>query len=166
MSNLDYGPVFVFRGRHKGRVLYYDDDLTERTAICYAGHPLDFVGTFDIPLRLLREPTVNDLVERNSAIRQLLSFAAIDRNKKEALTTRQLHSLWSERSMIVEELNERRMFGELEPLNSDQAVFLCHSSADKGLVRMVNDDLKHLGLNPWLDENVVKVGDSIVDEIS
>lgn len=166
MSDLDYGPVFVFRGRHKGRVLYYDDDFTERTAICYAGHPMDFVGTYDIPRRFLREPTVNDLVERSNRIHQLLSFAAIDRKEKETLKTWQIHSLWSERSMIENVLFERRMFGELEPLSNNQAVFLCHCSNDKGLVRMVNDDLKHLGLDPWLDENVIKVGDSIVDEIS
>lgn len=77
MNDLDYGPVFVFRGRHKGRVLYHDDDLTDKTTICYAGHPLDFVGTFDIPLRFLREPTVNDLVERSNRIRQLLSFVIL-----------------------------------------------------------------------------------------
>jgi hypothetical protein len=44
-NELEYGAVFVFQGRHKGRVLYYDDDGAPRTAICYVGHPIDFVGT-------------------------------------------------------------------------------------------------------------------------
>jgi hypothetical protein len=31
---------------------------------------------------------------------------------------------------------------------------------------MVNDDLKNLGMNCWLDENKIKVGDSIVSTVS
>ena len=31
---------------------------------------------------------------------------------------------------------------------------------------MVHDDLKHLGVNCWLDENKIKVGQSIVAQIS
>src|ERR1700733_1056742 len=56
MAELEYGPVYVLRGRHKGRILYYDDDYTSKTAICYVGHPLSFCGTFDVALRFLREP--------------------------------------------------------------------------------------------------------------
>jgi hypothetical protein len=63
MDDLDYGPVFVFRGRLKGRVVYYDDNETPKTAICYVGHPLDFVGTYDIPMRFLREPTIDDCLK-------------------------------------------------------------------------------------------------------
>jgi len=57
------------------------------------------------------------------------------------------------------------MFGVFGQLNG-QTVFLCHSSVDKGWVRMVHDDLKHLGVNCWLDENKIKVGDSIVSKVS
>jgi hypothetical protein len=166
MNDLEYGPVCVFRGRYKGRIFYYDDDFTAKTAICHAGHPLDFVGTYYIPFRFLREPTINDLIERRGEIEQTLTTAAIKRKENELLETWQIHSLWSEKSMIENVLFERRMYGELEPLTDDRAVFLCHSSSDKGTVRMVNDDLKKLGLNPWLDENVIKVGDSIVGKIS
>ena len=62
-------------------------------------------------------------------------------------------------------LTERRMFGVMGQLEG-QSVFLCHSSADKGWVRMVHDDLMHLGVNCWLDENKIKVGDSLVAKIS
>ena len=34
------------------------------------------------------------------------------------------------------------------------------------MVRMVHDDLMHLGVNCWLDENNIKVGDSIISKIS
>ena len=68
MDELDYGPVFVCRGRHKGRVLYYDDNETPKTGICYVGHPLDFVGTLDVPMRFLREPTVDELLKRREEL--------------------------------------------------------------------------------------------------
>jgi len=63
MPDLEYGPVFVTGGRHKGRVLYYDDDCTDKTAICYIGHPLSFAGNVDVPVGLLREPTIDDLLK-------------------------------------------------------------------------------------------------------
>jgi hypothetical protein len=41
-------------------------------------------------------------------------------------------------------------------------LYLAHSSRDKGIVRRVHDDLKHLGHNPWLDEYEISVGQSII----
>lgn len=74
--------------------------------------------------------------------------------------------MWAEKSLIDETLYERRMFGELVHLDGDLEAFLCHSSSDKGTVRMVHDDLTALGVKCWLDENKIKVGDSIVGKIS
>jgi hypothetical protein len=164
MSELKYGSVYVHGGRFKGRMVYYDDDETSKTAICYLGHPLDFVRAYDIPVRFLREPTVDDLLKRREAIwRQLTKFAIDDDWIIEPL---ELHELWSEKSMIDAQLYERRTFGEFGRLESGKEVFLCHSSSDKGFVRMVHDDLKHLGVNLWLDENEIKVGESIVSRVS
>jgi hypothetical protein len=68
MTDFDYGPVFIFGGRHKGRVLYYDDDETHKTAICYVGHPLNFIGNYPVQKRFMREPTVGDLMKRREVI--------------------------------------------------------------------------------------------------
>lgn len=163
MSELEYGPVYVFRGRLKGRVLYYDDDHTRKTAICYVGHPLDFCGTYDVPVRFLREPTIDDLLKCREEVSRELIDLAID--TAWSIDPADLHALWAERLLIENTLTERRMFGELGKLEG-KSVFLCHSSVDKGKVRMVNDDLMNLGVNCWLDENKIKVGDSIVSTIS
>ena len=80
MNDLDYGPVFVFRGQHKGRILYYDDNEMPKTAICYVGHPLDFVGTYNIPTRFLREPTIDELLKRRQEIGNELTNYAIDKD--------------------------------------------------------------------------------------
>jgi hypothetical protein len=165
MDELDYGPVFVFRGRHKGRILYYDDDATEKTGICYVGHPLDFVGTFDIPRRFLREPTVDELLKRREELGRELTEYAINK-EWDYVSSSEVHAIWAERMLVSETLYDRRMFGEFGKLSADSEVFLCHSSADKGHVRMVHDDLKNLGDSCWLDENKIKVGDSIVSKIN
>ncbi|SNS95982.1 TIR domain-containing protein [Tardiphaga sp. OK246] len=164
MHELEYGPVFVFGGKHKGRVLYYDDDATEKTAICYIGHPLSFLGTYDIQLKLLREPTLGDLLNRKEEIDKVLTDIAL--YGRWDVDARSLHSLWAEKSMIEDSLFERRMFGEFGQLDGSKEVFLCHASADKGWVRMVHDDLMHVGVKCWLDENKIRVGDSIVSKIS
>lgn len=164
MAELEYGPVYVLGGSHKGRILYYDDDYTKKTAICYVGHPLSFCGTFDIPLRFLREPTIDDLMKRRDELWRLLTDIAID-NQWNVVDADDVYALWAERSLVDETLMERRMFGVFGRLDG-KSVFLCHSSVDKGVVRMVHDDLMHLGVNCWLDENKIKVGDSIVSRIS
>jgi TIR domain len=76
-----------------------------------------------------------------------------------------VHALWAEKMLVSDTLFGRRMFGELGKLSVGNEVFLCHSSADKGRVRMVHDDLMNLGASCWLDENKIKVGESIVAKI-
>jgi hypothetical protein len=164
MEDLDYGPVFVFQGRLKGRVLYYDDNTTSKTAICYVGHLLDFVGTFDVPMRFLRKPTIDELLKRREEISNKLSTYAMD--KEWDIPASDIHALWAEKMLITDALFERRMFGEFGKLGAVNEVFLCHSSTDKGYVRMVHDDLRNLGVSCWLDENKIKVGDSIVSKIN
>jgi len=44
-------------------------------------------------------------------------------------------------------------------------VFLCHSSSDKDIVRKLSSDLERNGIQTWLDENEIKVGDSLIDKI-
>jgi hypothetical protein len=164
-DDVDYGPVFVTAGKHKGRILYFDDTDAPRTGICYVGHPLDFVGSYDVQLRYLREPTIDDLLTRREAIWKTLTSIAIDSRWPE-VEPEQIYYLFAERALIDSELYGRRLLGELSTVRSDAIIFLCHSSSDKGMVRMVNDDLKRLGANVWLDENQIHVGDSVVDKVS
>ena len=164
MDDLDYGPVFVSRGRHKGRILYYDDNETQKTAICYVGHPIDFVGTYNVPMRFLREPTIDELMKRREELWRELTDYALENEWH--VSPSEIHELWAEKSLIIDTLYERRMFGEFGKLNADSEIFLCHSSSDKGWVRMIHDELKNLGVSCWLDENKIKVGDSIVSKIN
>lgn len=46
------------------------------------------------------------------------------------------------------------------------SIFLSHNSADKEFVRKLSTDLKKAGIEFWLDEVEMKVGDSLIDRIS
>lgn len=163
MTDLGYGAVYVSGGRFKGHIMYYDDDEGSRTAICYAGHPIDHVGCFGVQPRFLREPSIDDLLQRRDKIwRKLFKYASDD---EWPLDPMEIHQLWSEKALIDDILYERRMLAEMKQIATEKTVFLCHSSSDKGFVRMVNDDLVRLGAQTWIDENNVVVGDSIVGKI-
>lgn len=44
-------------------------------------------------------------------------------------------------------------------------VFICHASKDKAFVRRLASDLSALGLDVWVDETAIRVGDSLLDRI-
>lgn len=44
-------------------------------------------------------------------------------------------------------------------------IFLAHNSVDKPQVRTIAKELKHRGLNPWLDEEQIRPGSPFQDEI-
>lgn len=163
-KQLGYGPVFVTGGAFKGHVMYYDDDQTDRTAICYAGHPVNFTSCYDVRVRFLRVPSIEDLLSRRDAIwREMVDIAL---HRQWNIDPRDIHDLWAEKDIIDDALFERRLIGEMAQIPSEKSIFLCHSSSDKGIVRMVNDDLRRMGATTWLDENNIKVGESIVGKIS
>jgi len=110
------------------------------------------------------EPTIDDLLKRREDLWSQLSKIA--RKNDWDIDPSYLHELWAEKSLVENTLHDRRMFGEFGELRGKKTIFLCHSSSDKGMVRMVHDDLKHVGVECWMDENKIKVGDSIVSKIS
>jgi hypothetical protein len=46
-----------------------------------------------------------------------------------------------------------------------QSIFLCHSSADKPMVRRIGQALTEKGSRVWLDEAEILVGDSILEKV-
>ncbi|PEU28639.1 hypothetical protein CN532_11480 [Bacillus wiedmannii] len=46
------------------------------------------------------------------------------------------------------------------------SVFLSHSSKDKFFVRKLAERLIHSGVEVWIDEAEIKIGDSLIEKIS
>lgn len=46
-----------------------------------------------------------------------------------------------------------------------KTVFICHSSTDKTFARRLVQDLQQHGIQPWIDEGEIRVGDSLLEKI-
>lgn len=70
---------------------------------------------------------------------------------------------------LVEDALDRAVEAKEARHKTDQrtkVAFLSHSSRDKSFIRQLATDLKANGVQVWLDEQNIKVGDSIPDKIS
>ncbi len=74
-----------------------------------------------------------------------------------------------EPALLVEDLVNRAVQAKEERRQSNQqaiVAFLSHSSKDKPFVRQLAADLTREGISVWLDEQMIRVGDSITDKVS
>jgi hypothetical protein len=157
----DYGPVLVTDGVHAGRIGYFDDH-DEDGAIVYFGDFLMTQEYYLIPFGSLREPTMRDMFDRWSMLKEILTPL-----RKDRLPTYKIRcQVLTELIYVQAELTDR-MIEARQSVSGDNSkkIFLCHSSSDKGIARSLHDDLKRLGHRPWLDENEILVGQSIPDLI-
>jgi len=64
--------------------------------------------------------------------------------------------IWQEFSVLIEELEEPEY---------EKKIFLSHSSKDKFFARKLADGLKSHGVDVWIDEAEIKIGDSLTEKI-
>lgn len=164
---LEYGPVFILKGYHKGRIGYYDDDDCDDDgndeAIVYFGQMFLCSGGYGIPLRYLRQANTNDLMKRKEII-----WRQIGMGSDPKISIEEKYDLLLEKHYIDGVLDSNIIelwFGKNEALKGAR-VFLSHSSKDKGIVNQIATDLTKLGIAPWLDEWKIRAGDSIPNKIS
>src|SRR5580704_173939 len=163
IPEIDYGLVLITKGRHAGRIGDYDDDDDSPfRGIVYFGGMFTAENYSLVDKRYFKEPTVNDLFQRYSDISNEIFDTFHSESMLSLRTYKHLCSIMAERHQIYTELEWRNLNGRYGPATDGRRIYLAHSNKDKGIVRMVHDDLKHLGHNPWLDENVISVGESII----
>jgi hypothetical protein len=161
-----YGLVLITKGQHAGRIGDYDDDADDPfRGVIYFGGILRARGHYFIDKRYFAEPTISDLYNRYNDIFQ----ESYEMQSSEELLTleqhRYLYSLLLEAHQIYAELEMRNLTGRYGKTRKGKTIYLAHSSKDKGRVRMLHDDLKLLGHNPWLDEVQISVGESIIRKL-
>ena len=162
LRDLQYGPVLILKGSHKGRI-GYDDDDESGTAIVYPGQVFLSPGWYEIPLRYLRQANTNDMIKRREIIGRQIGLGS-----KEVISLEEKYYLLLERHFIDGILNGNIIelwFGKDEALKGTR-VFLSHSSRDKGMVNQIATDLAKRDIAPWLDEWKIRAGDSIPQKIS
>jgi TIR domain len=159
--DVSLGPVLISRGKHRGRIGYYDDD-DHNGAIIYFGDFLLVDGYHIIPYRSIRYATLDTLLKRHEEIQMQLTWA----NHGSNLDMDERYSLLAELHYIDGVVSERMFFARYgEPIEQGRKLFISHSSKDKWFVRRVADDLKKLGHDVWIDEHRIKVGQLIPQAI-
>ena len=153
--------MFICRGPFKGRIGCYDDD-DDRKAIVYFGSLFCNRGYYLIPTSYLRPANTRDFVNRREEIRREVYLA-----KDEELSPEEQCSLLLELNYIDGELYGnyfRLRYGESKVLTGKK-VFISHSSKDKHFVNTLATDLHNCGIEPWVDEWKIRVGESIPTKI-
>src|SRR5262249_2472722 len=118
-----------------------------------------------IDRRYFREPTIHDLFTRYTEISSEIFDVMKSPDEPDPFEYEHLCSLMAEQHQIYTEIEWRNLLGRYGTAAKGRRIYLAHSSSDKGIVRMVHDDLKNLGHSPWLDEYKISVGESIIKKL-
>lgn len=163
-NDFEYGPVFVLRGKEKGRVGEFDNDTFERGRL-YAVVQFAPFGMAQhhslIPVTYLRAPNTQDLLSRYDELwRQLTPYLGNPLQDDERI------SALEEMSYVSALLNNRMFEAQFMRTHDGAKIFLSHASLDKGFVKGLAVDLAALGHKPWLDEWEILGGESIPTRVA
>ena len=155
---------------------------TEDTYLLTISYP--YKGTLDQKKAIIREAIFQLPLMRNlrqflnleekmdDALRKAATIAGITNFESKSFSplikwATQLNAL--DPKLLAEDLiNEAVKSKELrhKKHSKEITVFISHSSKDKSFVRQLAGDLATNGVTLWLDEQTIRVGDSIVDKIN
>ncbi|NOV30801.1 toll/interleukin-1 receptor domain-containing protein [Methylomonas sp. ZR1] len=161
---LPFGPIIVTRGKFRGRIGLYDDDAdTGRSSIGVVKFSSFGISPYYhcIPLSYLAEPNTQQLFRRREQLFWLLS--PLKGNSVEGdIRVDALEEL----HLVDSILGDRLFAARLTQSERGAKLFLSHSSKDKGFVRGLAVDLKHIGHQVWLDEWEILIGESIPKRVA
>ena len=163
-KHLQYGPVLIKRGNHKGRIGYYDDDSYDDKIIIYPRVPIYCNRYYTV-----RRSDATSIIPTESIARRWddIEHAIYYECYKNELTAEEIIDLLHERIFCSDLLNER-YFRSMESIEGqkNQCVFISHASKDLVFARCIATDLLNAGFAVFLDDWSIDVGDRIFDKIS
>jgi hypothetical protein len=182
VDSLDYGPVKVVEGPHKGRIGYMDDRSTifpdedgfpdggnpegEPIGVVYFGDFFIAKRYYEIPMNHLRDVTTDDLMRRREELHNHCGWVADVQNRNEEWDPEEELDYLAELHYIDTVLIDRMMQARYNNKSKGSKVFISYSSRDKGFATWVGTDLRAAGHTPWFDEWDIRVGESIPERIS
>ncbi|MDE7406043.1 MAG: toll/interleukin-1 receptor domain-containing protein [Clostridiales bacterium] len=167
VEELDWGPIKVIKGKHKGRIGLYDDDEGAYGYV-YWGDMVSTLDAYDrIPKRYLsNQITTYDLVSRREVLHNTIARmrASVDEYYDE--NYRAITELYGEFMFVTELLTKVYEETFYYQSTGEKKIFISHSSKDKDISLWIASDLKLSNYNVWLDRWELFAGRSISKEIS
>ena len=163
-EDLKYGPVWITKGAHKGKIMYYDDDMTANRLIVYPCMPLYYNGYYIVNRSSATSviPTER-LAERINEINQKLCTGCFE----ESLPPEEEILLLHEKNLCSDLLAERHLRAMQKFQDQEKVeVFISHSSVDLAFSRAIATDLMNEGFSVFLDDWSIDVGERIFEKIS
>lgn len=168
-DELEYGPIKITGGPHKGRIGIFDDDEGENGYV-YFGNMLQSLDSWDIiPLRYLdNHITTYDLVTRIEDLSNTISLSRAKRGRGDnsSLSADELVDLYGEYILVSQLLTNVYVETFYLQCEGVKRVFISHSSADSQLALLVASDLKRAKFSVWFDKWDLKLGHSIPQAIT
>jgi len=163
MNEIYYGPVYINKGLHKGRVGMCDnndvDDTDKEVGIIYFGDPMLVTEYHFIPFEDISHITSHILIKRNQEL-----FNKLTSYKKNPLKGRN-RIKYLEEILLIDNLLADRMFKAKFHKGKKSNIFMSYSSKDKQFVRWISVDLNNAGHKVWFDEWNILIGESIPSKI-
>lgn len=160
---IDYGPVLITKGPHKGQIGYYDDD-EDNQLIIYPNVPSYCTVFYKVRSTAVTStiPTKR-LADRWAEIDQELYTNACTAN----LSTEEETALLHERILCSDLLTERH-FLSMQKMQDQRntEIFISHSSKDLIFSRALATDLMNAGFSVFLDDWSIDVGERIFEKIN
>lgn len=161
---MNYGPVLIRKGPHKGKIGYYDDADIDGKLIVYPNVPIycnnyykvsQSAATPVIPTKCLAErlSEIDHELYKNCSLKELPVEEEI--------------MLLHERALCSDVLTERhfRSMQKFQDQNKTK-VFISHSSVDLAFSRAIATDLMDAGFSVFLDDWSINIGERIFEKIS
>lgn len=163
-KDLDYGPVLITDGSHKGKIGYFDDTDTDEKLIVYANIPTYCNYYYKVSRSAATSVIPTEcLAERLNEINRELNKNSI----KENLLPKEEIMLLNERILCSYILTDRHFRSMQRFQNRDKAkVFISHSSVDLAFSRAIATDLMDAGFSVFLDDWSIDIGEKIFEKIN
>ena len=160
---LNYGPVLITKGPHRGKIGYFDDTDMDGKLIIYPNMPILCADYYKVNKSEATSviPT-NCLAERWAKIDQELfgNCAMGELSPEEEII------LLHERILCSDMLAERHLRSMQKFQDQDKVeVFISHSSIDLAISRAIATDLMDAGFSVFLDDWSIAIGERIFEKI-
>lgn len=161
---LEYGEVIVTKGKHKGRIGYYDCESDfDNKGIVYWGDMYLCRDHYELIKYKYLSNNIStlDLLSRMENLNKEIAILRIERSDYYLCT-----QLLSELLYVTDILTERYINVRYLQKEKNMKIFISHASRDLTFARCLATDIMEKGYDVFLDDWSIDLGENIINKIN